>query len=136
MAAHNITHSQCFVKGVVEGVEEGALRITLEKFGPIKEMEIVRNKACAFVEFEKLEAAQNAITASLHQSQGRRGGLTVATKGGSYQVTVETKKERGERQINRSRGGGHGQGVNGSGDGGRGYRGRGGPPRGRGGFKP
>ena len=115
----------------MDGVEEGVLRSALEKFGTVKTMDIVRNKACAFIEFEKLESAKRAITASLPKNQGGLGGLAVETLNGETRLSVETKKERGERQINRPRGGGPGQGVNGE-SGRNAYRGRGGP-RGRGG---
>lgn len=115
----------------MEGIEEKELRDALEKFGHIKDIEMVRNRACAFVEFETLEAARDAIITSLHKSQGGDGGVIVSSKGGNFRVSVETKKERGERQVGRPRGGGPGQGVNGSNDGRGGYRGRGGS-RGRG----
>lgn len=123
----------------MDTVTEQALKQAVTtRFGPVKELEIVRNKACAFLEFEKLESAKRAITTSLSPAQGGGGGVRIDTEaGGNVRIFIETKKERGERPVSRPRGGGHG--VNGGGDGrgdGRGgYRGRGGGPRGRGGPK-
>jgi len=135
-AAQSVAHPQCFVKGVVESVTEQALRHTVTlRFGPIKELEIVRNKACAFLEFEKLESAKRAIATSLPLGQGGQGGVRVETEGGgNVKIFIETKKERGERPVSRPRGGGPGQGINGGGDGRGMYRGRGqgtrrGPPK-------
>ena len=120
----------------MEVVSEQALKqVVTSRFGPVKELEIVRNKACAFLEFEKLESAKRAITASLSPAQGGQGGVRVdAENGGNVRIFIETKKERGERPVSRPRGGGPGQGVNGGSDG-RGYRRGGGGPRGRGGPK-
>ncbi|TBU60409.1 hypothetical protein BD310DRAFT_331140 [Dichomitus squalens] len=132
IAAQNVQTPQCFVKSVTENVSDAALRQVLtSRFGPIKELEIVRNKACAFLEFQSLDAAKRAITASLPAAQGGEGGIRIETDGGAGQarIIVETRKERGERPpprnppINgdRGRGGFRGRG-------GPGGRGRGGPP--------
>jgi hypothetical protein len=132
-AAQSVTTPQCFVKGVLETVSSQALTNTLtQRYGPIKDLEIVRSKACAFLEFATLEAAKKAIIASLHISQGGEGGIRVDIGNGEHQrITVETKKERGERPVSRPRGG---PPVNGEGRGG--FRGRGGPGgRGRGAAK-
>ena len=113
-------------------MSETALRTTLTtRFGPIKELEIVRNKACAFLEFHQLEAAKRAIIVSLPVSQGGEGGIRIETDGGAGQarIIVETRKERGERPPprnmpmngDRGRGGFRGRGAPGG-------RGRGGPP--------
>lgn len=111
----------------MDGIDEKSLKAALEKIaGPVKEIEIVRHKNYAFVEFERSESAQRAISQSLPLTPGGRGGILC----GDFRVTVEIKKDPGERQVNRSRGGGPGQGLNGGGRGG--YRGRGGT-RGRGG---
>ena len=124
------------LQGVVDSVAEQTLRQAVtSRFGPIKDLEIVRNKACAFLEFEKLESAKRAITTSLPLGQGGQGGVRIEIGGGeNVRIFIETKKERGERPVSKSRGGGPGQGVNGGGDGRGSYRGRG-PPRGRGGPK-
>ena len=121
------------MQSVQENVSETALRQVLtSRFGPIKELEIVRNKACAFLEFQQLEAAKRAIVASLPLQQGGEGGIRIETDGGAGQarIIVETRKERGERPPPR------GPPLNG--DRGRGsFRGRGGPGgRGRGGPPP
>jgi RNA recognition motif. (a.k.a. RRM, RBD, or RNP domain) len=115
---------------VQENVTEVALRTTLtSRFGPIKDLEIVRNKACAFLEFSSVDAARRAIVASLPGSQGGEGGIRIDVGDGQQmRITVETRKERGERPVSRPRGGAP---VNGDMRGG-GFRGRGGPGRGRG----
>lgn len=115
-----------YVQGVVDPITDAALRNTLTtRFGPIKEIEIVRNKACAFVEFTALDAARRAIVASLPQSMGGEGGVHIpGPEGVSTRISIETRKERGERPPPR------GPPMNG--DRGRGgFRGRG-QPRGRG----
>ena len=116
-------------QGVIETISDSALRNALtQRFGPIKEVEVVRSKACAFLEFTTLDAAKRAIVTSLPQSAGGEGGVhIVGADGQSVRISIETRKERGERPPPR------GPPMNG--DRGRGtYRGRGGPgPRGRGG---
>lgn len=115
-------------------IEEEELREALQHYGHIKGLEINRHKNYALVEYEKLESAREAITDSLYGNRGGRGGLLCGKR--RIRITVETRKERGERQLNRPRGGGPGQGVNGGGDGRGSYRGRGGGgPRGGRGFK-
>ncbi|KAI0051338.1 hypothetical protein FA95DRAFT_1580709 [Auriscalpium vulgare] len=129
IAAQNLPTAQCFVKSVQENVSEPALRNMLTtRFGAIKELEIVRSKACAFLEFTTVDAARRAITASLPVQHGGEGGLRVDVGDGQQmRITVETRKERGERPVSRPRGGAP---VNGDGRGS--FRGRGGPGRGRG----
>ena len=148
IAATNVSNAQCFVKvrcrvaasmirlsdtlqSVQENVTETALRSTLTtRFGPIKDLDLVRNKACAFLEFSSVDAARRAIVASLPPSQGGEGGIRIdAGDGQQVRITIETRKERGERPVSRPRGGAP---VNGDMRGG-GFRGRGGGPgRGRG----
>jgi len=138
VAAQSVTTPQCFVKGVVETVPEATLRqVITQRFGVIKELEVVRSKACAFLEFVHLESAKRAITASLPQAQGGTGGVRVDIDGGHVKISVETRKERGDRPPSRPRGGGPGQSGNNGGDMRGGFRGRGGPggTRGRGGSK-
>jgi len=87
---------------------------------------LVRQKACAFLEFVTVEPARRAIVASLPMAQGGDGGIRV----GEARIIVETRKERGDRPpprtppVNgeRGRGGFRGRGASGGG------RGRGGPP--------
>ncbi|KAI0642697.1 hypothetical protein C8Q79DRAFT_916631, partial [Trametes meyenii] len=133
VAAQNSQTPQCFVKGVTDNVSDAQLRTALTaRFGPVKELEIVRNKVCAFLEFQQLDAARRAIIASLPVAQGGEGGIRIETDGGAGQarIYVETRKERGERPGQRG-----GAPING--DRGRGgFRGRGGPGRGRGGPPP
>lgn len=139
----------CLHQGVTEPVSQPALQQTLtQRFGPIKELEIVRSKACAFLEFANVDSARRAIIASLSHNQGGEGGVWVdGGEAGQVRISVETKKERGERPGNvRGRGaapgqggeGGRGQGQAQGGEGGRGqgsFRGRG-AGRGRGGAQP
>lgn len=101
------------------------------RFGPIKDIEIVRSRACAFAEFHSLDNAKRAIIASLPVSQGGEGGLRIDVGGeaGQIRIVVETKKERGDRPPPRPRGG-----APGNGDARGGFRGgRGGGRGGRGG---
>lgn len=141
VAAQTVTTASCFVKGVTEPISQTALQNTLTtRFGPIKELEIVRSKACAFIEFQSVDFAKRAIVASLSQHQGGEGGVWIDVGGevGQVRITVETKKERGDRPISRPRGGappanGDGRGSsNGGGGGGGSFRGRGGGRAGRG----
>ncbi|TFL01656.1 hypothetical protein BDV98DRAFT_548291, partial [Pterulicium gracile] len=107
LAAQSLTTPQCFVKGVLETLTQANMTNTLtQRFGPIKDLEIVRSKACAFLEFTTLEAAKKAITSSLPLSQGGEGGIRIDVGGGEHQrITVETRKERGDRPVSRPRGG-------------------------------
>jgi len=120
-----------FFQSVQENVTEAALRSTLtNRFGPIKDLDLVRSKACAFLEFNTVDAARRAILASLPPSQGGEGGIRIDVGDGQHmRITIETRKERGERPPSRPRGGAP---VNSDMRGG-GFRGRGGGPgRGRG----
>ncbi|KZV76418.1 hypothetical protein PENSPDRAFT_622741 [Peniophora sp. CONT] len=119
---------QCFVKSVQENISETALRQVLtSRFGPIKELEIVRSKACAFLEFNSLDAARRAIAASLPIRDGGENGIRIDANDGSQgNIRVEVRKERGERPVSRPRGGAP---INGGERGS--FRGRG-APRGRG----
>ena len=78
-----------------------------QRFGPIKGLDVVRPKACAFLEFISLDAAKRAIIASLPPAQGGEGGIWIDVGGelGSLRISVETKKERGDRPVSRPRGG-------------------------------
>jgi hypothetical protein len=123
-------------QGVVDNITQPALAgLLTARFGSIKDLEIVRSKACAFLEFSSVEAARRAIIASLNRNQGGEGGVFLDVDGSSMRVFIETKKERGDRPAPRPRGGA--PAVNGEGRGQGGYRGRGGSGRGgRGGPPP
>jgi len=113
-----------------------------------KGCEVVRSKACAFLEFKSVDSAKRAIIASLHPNSGGDGGVKLDEEkyGSPARVTVETRKERADRPGPRLRGGtpipagegrgGGDKGTSGSGgpaqQGQGGYRGRGGNVRGRG----
>lgn len=101
-------------------------QVLTSRFGPIKELEIVRSKACAFLEFNTLDAARRAIAASLPIRDGGENGIRIDANDGSQgNIRVEVRKERGERPVSRPRGGAPINGERG------GFRGRG-APRGRG----
>ncbi|KAF9239811.1 hypothetical protein BU15DRAFT_87827 [Melanogaster broomeanus] len=134
-AAMALTTPQCFVKGVTEPVTQFQLsQVLTQRFGAVKDVEIVRSKACAFLEFLSLDAAKKAIITSLPQNQGGEGGIRIDVGGevGQVRIVVETRKERGDRPQSRPRGGGpmNGEARGGyrGGRGGSGGRGRGGPP--------
>lgn len=120
----------------METIPPAALIATLtSKFGPIKDLDIVRSRACAFLEFSSVEAARRAITASLNTNHGGEGGVFVDGEGDTpVRIFIETRKERGDRPTPRPRGGA--PPVNGENRGQGGYRGgrgsgrggRGGPP--------
>ncbi|KAJ8462524.1 hypothetical protein ONZ45_g17901 [Pleurotus djamor] len=123
--------------GVIETVSDTALRSSLNRFGPLKDLDIVRSKACAFAEFTTIDGAKKAIVASLPHNMGGDGGIRIDVGEGNFvKINVETKKERGERPVsNRGRGGAMQNGDRGGYYGGEGRRGGFGPrggPRGRG----
>jgi hypothetical protein len=91
---------------VIEGVSNQQLvQVLTHRFGPIKELEVVRSKACAFLEFNTLEAAKRAIVASLPLHAGGEGGIRIDIGDGAVaRVSVETRKERGKRPVRRPRG--------------------------------
>ncbi|KAK0474232.1 hypothetical protein IW261DRAFT_1552841 [Armillaria novae-zelandiae] len=128
VAAQAVTIPHCFIKGVTEPITQTALTAQLTNFGKIKEIDIVRSKACAFVEFTAVEAAKRAIIASLPAAQGGGGGIWIEASGGtaSVQITVQAKRERSDPPISRFRGGApQGETRGGGGGGFRGTRGRG-----------
>lgn len=141
LAVQSVTTAQCFVKGVTEPITPAQLTAVLtHRFGPIKDQaEIVRSKACAFLEFQTLDAARRAIIACLPVGQGGEGGVRIDVGGdvGNIRIIVETRKERGDRPVSRPRGGapingggdarGGFRGSRGAGGGGSGGRGRAGP---------
>ncbi|KAK0494468.1 hypothetical protein EDD18DRAFT_1077040 [Armillaria luteobubalina] len=130
VAAQAVTTPHCFIKGVTKSVSEPALSTQLSHYGEIKEMDIIRGKACAFVEFTTVEAARRAITASLPVAHGGGGGVRIEASGEipSVRITIEIRKERGERPISRPRGGVLQSETRNGGGGGSGFRG--GPGRG------
>jgi len=110
-AAQSVSHAHCFVKGIIEPISQVLLQSTLStRFGPIKDLEIVRSRACAFIEFSSVDSARKAIVASLPPGQGGEGGIRVDVGGevGQVRISVETKKDKADRQPGRGRGGGPG----------------------------
>lgn len=77
-------------------LDEAELRHILNKYGDITKVEIVRDKACAFVEFSKVESARKAIIASLLTVQGGDGGIKTAQ---GHRIIVESRKEKSERKA-------------------------------------
>ncbi|KAJ7033653.1 hypothetical protein C8F04DRAFT_1183864 [Mycena alexandri] len=136
VAAMNVTTPQCFVKGVLEPITSSLLTAHLNThFGQMKDLEIVRSKACAFFEFQNLDSARRAIATSLPPSQGGEGGVWIdCGDAGLLRISIETRKERGDRPVSRPRGGGPmGEGRGGEGRGrGEGFRGARGRGAGRG----
>ncbi|KAI0792399.1 hypothetical protein C8Q75DRAFT_688076, partial [Abortiporus biennis] len=77
-AALNVTTPHCFVKGVIETVSDAGLKSVLtQRFGSLVTIEIVRSKACAFLEFSTVDSARRAIAASLPTNQGGEGGIRI-----------------------------------------------------------
>lgn len=98
-AVLSIHNSICFVKGVAEHVPEDLLRrVFSTRFGPIRELDVIRSKACAFVEFERVDSARRAIQASLRPQEGGEGGVPLGQ--GNIVHLVERKKP-GERPAPR-----------------------------------
>lgn len=77
---------------------------------------MAEQKACAFVEFERLDSARRAIQASLRPSEGGEGGLMVYPDGNGQgdMIHIVTRKPPGERPISSGTRGGRG-GASGAG---------------------
>lgn len=97
-----IKTAHCFVKlpnwstggdAAAETIDENTLRGIASRFGEVSKVEIVKGKACAFVEFSKVEFARKAIVASLPTHQGGEGGVVH----GDGKLNFETRKEKDER---------------------------------------
>ncbi|OAV99703.1 hypothetical protein PTTG_00511 [Puccinia triticina 1-1 BBBD Race 1] len=95
----SITTGSCFIKSVNENIDEKTLREQLlKRFGPIKELDIVRNKACGFLEFERIDSAKKAIQMSMPFNMGGKGGIPIVLPSGEeYVINVESKRQPGER---------------------------------------
>ena len=74
-------------------MDEATLKAAASRFGEVVRVEIVKSKACAFVEFKTVEAARKAIVASLSPAQGGEGGVKAGVEGGK--LNFETRKEKG-----------------------------------------
>ncbi|KAL8280900.1 hypothetical protein RQP46_006579 [Phenoliferia psychrophenolica] len=105
-AVREISHPACFVKGVSENITDASLRTVLEsRFGALRECDIIRSKACAFIEFERLDSARQAIQASLRQSEGGEGGIWIARGAGEGDmIHIVSKKALGDRPPSSTRG--------------------------------
>ncbi|TIB98326.1 NTF2-like protein [Wallemia mellicola] len=87
----SVSHALCFVKNVTDQVQGNELRSILQaKFGLIRDVDVVRTKACAFVQFDKIESAKKAIIASHSKDQGGEGGIKI----GNQTVMLESRREK------------------------------------------
>ncbi|PLW22810.1 hypothetical protein PCASD_12161 [Puccinia coronata f. sp. avenae] len=95
----SVTTGACFIKSVNENIDEKTLKEQLvKKFGAIKDLDIVRNKACGFLEFERIESAKKAIQMSMPFNMGGKGGIPIVLASGEeYMINVESKRQPGER---------------------------------------
>ncbi|TIA91136.1 hypothetical protein E3P99_01208 [Wallemia hederae] len=113
----SVTHALCFVKNVTEHVQGPELRSTLQqKFGLIREVDLVRAKTCAFVQFDKIESAKKAIIASHSKEQGGEGGVKI----GAQTVQLESRREKTKNKQQQKKSGGSGGSGGNSGNGGNG----------------
>lgn len=115
-----VTLLGCFVKGVVESVNENTLReIIVQRYGPLREFDVIRSKACAFIEFEKLDGARRAIQASMRVQDGGEGGLYITAEGSNTPdlLHIVTRKALGDRPA-KVAGAGEGRAGNRGGNGG------------------
>lgn len=123
----------------MDPITKEALKAELSKFGTITELDAHKERACAFVEYSTVDAARRAIIASLNHNQGGEGGVKVdcGPEHGKIRISVEVRKERGDRPPPRqhahsnSRGGQPNQTGGGGNNERGGFRGRGrgrGPP--------
>ncbi|KAK4688652.1 hypothetical protein P7C73_g1453, partial [Tremellales sp. Uapishka_1] len=110
-AVFKVNTPHCFVKlpnwsienpNGGDSIDENALRQAVTRFGEVVKVEIVRAKACAFVEFKTVESARKAIIASLQTSQGGEGGVKV----GDGKINLETRKDKEDRTPKGGRRGG------------------------------
>lgn len=110
-----------FIKSVQpEHVTEASLRSALERnFGPLRDLQVLPSRGCAFADFQTVEAARKALAAS-----ASNGGVVVGEKG--WKVLVEEKRPKPTGAAGAERGA-----APGGASGGRG--GRGGARGGRGG---
>ncbi|MBW0513091.1 hypothetical protein O181_052806 [Austropuccinia psidii MF-1] len=145
LSVDSIATGSCFIKSVNENIDEKSLKDQLvKKFGPIKELDIVRNKACGFLEFERIESAKKAIQMSMPFNLGGKGGIPIVIGSEEYVINIESKRLPGERgrpmDAGPKRGfgerggrtGGNNYGGGGSSGGGRGRSGMDNGPRGSG----
>jgi len=92
-----INTNNCFVKGVTYQTDEKELKSVLtSKFGPIAAIDVVKEKACAFLEFNSVEAARRAIAYCLPVTSGGHGEVLLPKCGSS--LIIEPKKKGGNPQ--------------------------------------
>lgn len=94
----SVSTGACFIKSVHENLDEKSLKEQLTKrFGPIKDLDVIRTKACGFLEFQSIESAKKAIQMSLPFNQGGKGGIPVSSNGEEFMIVIESKRQPGER---------------------------------------
>lgn len=84
----------CFVKGVTFQTDADELKKVLQsKFGPIGAIDVVKDKACAFLEFNTVESARKAVAYCLPVSSGGHGEVLLPKCGSS--LVIEPKRKGG-----------------------------------------
>lgn len=127
----------CYLKNILEGVDASDVRQTLSKrFGTIRELDLMPDKGCGFVEFASVEQARRAVQACMPVNQGGAGFITLQKSG--WQIVVEPKvnkvKSGSSAQGQHDRSGGN-SGSGGGGSGSTSGGGSGGAKKGRSGNK-
>ncbi|KAJ3574442.1 hypothetical protein NP233_g1770 [Leucocoprinus birnbaumii] len=105
-AAQAVNTPAVFIKGVVDPVTSTMLSTSLTaRFGAPQALEVVCNKACAFVEFSSVDVARRAIIASMNQSQGGEGGvyIKIGEEQRPVRIYIEARRERRDRPSARPR---------------------------------
>ncbi|CAG8480246.1 7234_t:CDS:2 [Ambispora leptoticha] len=84
-----------YIKNVNDTMSYEQLRIAFTQFGPLKNLDVVHQKSCAFAEYTTVEACHRAL-------QARQ-----VTVGNSYVITEARRKPTGQRNLsdNRNQGG-------------------------------
>ncbi|KAH8929664.1 hypothetical protein BT69DRAFT_1311119 [Atractiella rhizophila] len=83
-----VTSPQCFVKGIVDSVKESSLMdLLVQRFGPVKDLDVVHSKACAFLEFTTVDNARKAI-----ETSAAEGGIKI---GDGVVILIEEKRKGG-----------------------------------------
>lgn len=80
----------CFLKNILENVDAQEVRQTLQKrFGSIRELDLMPDKGCGFVEFNSVDQARKACQACLPVHMGGSGYISLQKSG--WPIVVEPK---------------------------------------------